>query len=299
MADMTYDVVIVGGSLGGVSAALSAANVSQAVDICLLEATAWLGGQFTAQGVTKPDENQYIETVGSTQTYRAFRHNVRAFYRNNYRLSAQGSAQPEFDPGGGYPGFTMEPLVGHQVLSQSLAALPNVHVRLNNAVTGVEMNGDAITSVTAVDSTGTSTRYLATYFLDATDLGDLLPQCGQEGADWVIGAESQADTGEPDAPPEAHPEWIQPITLPFAIEHRPAGEDNTIPKPADYDQLKQEQNYSILDGYISTMFVPGKDMWSYRSVIAAANFADPAYPYDITMVNMAGNDYQAKTTPNA
>lgn len=296
MPDMTYDVVIIGGSLGGVAAAQSAGT--QGANVCLLEATGWLGGQYTAQGVTKPDDNQYVETTGSTQTYRAFHHDVRAFYRNNYRLSAEGAAQPQFNPGGSYPGFTMEPLAGHNVLNQLLTAMPNVHVRLNTTVSGVQMNGNAIASITATDAGGTATQYLATYYLDATDLGDLLPLCGQQGTDWFIGAESQADTGEPNAPPEAHPEWIQPITMPFAIEHRPAGENNTIPEPAEYDQLKQEQNYSIDDGYISTMFVPGKDLWSYRSVIAAANFNDPAFPYDLTMVNMSGNDYQAATIPS-
>ena len=295
MPDLDYDVIIVGGSLGGVSAALSAAN--QGVNVCLIESSGWLGGQFTAQGVTKPDENEYIETVGSTLSYRNFRHAVRAYYRNNYRLSSSGAAQPQFNPGGSYPGFTMEPLVGHNILNQLLSALPNVHVRLNNQVTQVEMNGETVVSVTAADPTGAATRYLAPYFLDATDLGDLLPQCGQQGVDWVIGAESQADTTEPDAPPEAHPEWIQSITLPIAIEHRPAGENNTIPQPAEYDQFKQEQNYTIDDGYISTMFVPGKDLWSYRSVIAASNFSDPAFPTDLTMVNMVGNDYQAATIP--
>jgi hypothetical protein len=291
MPDITYDIVIVGGSLGGVSAALSAA--AQGADVCLLEPTGWLGGQFTAQGVTKPDENEYIETVGSTASYRAFRHLVRAYYRNNYRLSAAGAAQPLFDPGGSYPGFSMEPLVGHTVLSQLLAALPNVHVRLNQSITGVEMNSNAVQSVV----TGDGTRYRASYFLDATDLGDLLPLCGEPGVDWLIGAESQEETGEPDAAPEPHPEWIQSITFPLAIERRPIGEDHTIPQPADYDQLKKEQNYQIDDGYISTMFEPGKDLWSYRSVIAHANFADPAFPTDLTMVNVASNDYQAATIP--
>ena len=293
--DLNYDVLIVGGSLGGVAAALSAGG--QGIRVCVLEATNWLGGQYTAQGVTKPDDNRYIDAAGSTQSYRAFRHAVRGYYHNNYQLSAQGKAQPVFNPGGSYPGFTMEPLVGHRVLSQLLATLPNVHVRLGHTVTKVEMNADAIVSVTAVDSTGIAARYFASYFLDATDLGELLPLCGLEGVDWVIGAESRTDTGEPDAEVDAHSEWIQPVTVPFAIEHRPAGEVHTIPKPAQYDQLKQEQKYSIKDGYISTMFVPGKDMWSYRTIIASANFADPAFPYDITMVNMGGNDYQAATIP--
>ena len=295
MADMSYDVVIVGGSLGGAAAALGAARYG--VQVCLLENTAWLGGQYTAQGVTRPDVNRFTETVGSTRAYRDFCHNVRAFYRNNYRLSQQGARQPSFNPSGPYPGFALEPRVGSAILGQMLADLPNVHVRLNTQVTGVEVAGDSIASVTAVDAAGIPTRYLAAIFLDATDLGDVLPLCGQKGVDWVLGAESQADTGEPDAPPEAHPEWIQPITLPFALERRPAGENHTIVPPENYAQLKAEQQYTILDGYINSMFAPGRDMWSYRQFISAANFHDPAFPYDLTMINTGSNDYQAATIP--
>ena len=298
MSALNFDVLVIGGSLGGVSAALSAGT--QGANVCLIEATGWLGGQYTAQGVTKPDDNQYADTSGSTASYRAFRHAVRAFYRSTYTLSAEGQAQPEFNPGGPYPGFTMQPLVGHNVLTQLLAAQPTIKVLLNTSVTAVAMDstGNAIASITATDSTGTATTYTATYFLDGTDLGDILPLVGQQGSDWVIGAESQADTGEPNAPPVAHPEWIQPITMPLAIEHRPAGENNIIPEPPEYAQLKQEQSYSIDDGYISTMFVAGKDLWSYRSIIAAANFNDPAFPTDLTMLNIAGNDYLAASIPS-
>src|SRR5580700_7157932 len=102
MPGTNFDVLVIGGSLGGASAALSAAT--QGANVCLLEATGWLGGQYTAQGVTKPDDNQYADTSGSTQSYQNFRHNVRAFYRNTYTLSEEGAAQPEFNPGGPYPG---------------------------------------------------------------------------------------------------------------------------------------------------------------------------------------------------
>ena len=50
--------------------------------------------------------------------------------------------------------------------------------------------------------------------LQATDLGELLPRCGQEGEDWVVGAESRAQTGEIHAPDEPRRDWIQPITFP-------------------------------------------------------------------------------------
>ena len=203
---MDYDVLIAGGSFGGCAAALAAASAGHSV--CLIESSAWLGGQYSAQGVTKPDETTYTPTVGSTATYRAFQHAVRAFYRNNYRLSSSGAAQPTFDPGGAYPGFSAEPLVVHQALLQQLQALPAVHVRLNLRVTAATMAGDTLQSVTAVDPSGVSTTFTARYFLDATDLGDLIAMAGVE---HVIGAEAKADTKEPNAPDVAHPEWIQPL----------------------------------------------------------------------------------------
>ena len=293
MADQRYDVVVVGGSLGGVAAALRAG--SSGLSVCLLEGSDWLGGQYSAQGVTRPDENRYIETVGSTASYRAFRHNVRVYYRNSYRLSAVGEAQPTFDPGGAYPGFSTEPRVAHNVLLQQLQAMPSVHVRFRNTVTAAQVQGSIVQSVTATDQSGAQTMYIAKYFLDATDLGELLPLAGVEHS---LGAEGKSETGEPLAPDQARPDWIQPITIVVALERRPAGENHVITKPAEYDQLKQEQKYGLVDGYISTMFVPGKDLWGYRRHIDASNFSDPAFPNDLSMLNMGFNDYQQAAIPS-
>ena len=292
MTELTYDVLVVGASLGGVAAALRAAAMG--VSVCLLEASDWVGGQFTAQGVTKPDENQYVETVGSTASYREFRHQVRVYYRSNFRLSAAGQSQPALNPGGSYPGFAMHPRVGHDVLLQQLTASPNIHFRPRTRAIGADVEGDTVRAVTAVDANGVQTRYLAAYFLDATDLGELLPIAGVE---FTLGAESRSQTGERLAPDQSRSDWIQPITLPLALERRPRGEQYTITKPVNYDQLKVQQAYTIVDGYISTMFVPGKDMWSYRRFIAASNFDDPALPTDLSMINTGSNDYQGGTIP--
>jgi hypothetical protein len=290
--DLTYDIAVVGGSCGGCAAALAASAGGRSV--CLIEASNWLGGQYSAQGVTKPDETQYTQTIGSTATYRAFQHAVRAFYRNNHALSAAGASQPTFDPGGDYPGFSGEPLVIHQILLQQLQALPNVHVRLGLAATAADVVGDTVQSLTAVDGNGANITISAKLFLDATDLGDLLPLADVE---HVIGAEAQGDTNEPNAPSVAHPEWIQPITVVVALERRPDGEDHTIPQPANYEALKKQQNYTILDGYIKKMFAQPVDMWGYRRHIRSSNFEDPDFPCDLSMLNMGANDYQAATIP--
>ena len=291
MDELQYDVVVVGGSLGGVAAALRAAAMG--VSVCLLEPTTWLGGQFTAQGVCKPDENQYTETVGSTASYRDFRQAVRSHYRSTYRLSASGAQQPHLNPGGPYPGFAVEPRVGHSIFAQQLNAA-GVDVRLQMRVVRAEMDGAWMTAAIASDGHGGQTRFVASFFLDATDLGDLLPLAG---AEFALGAEGRAQTDETLAPDEPNAAWIQPITVPIALERRPAGENHTIARPAGYAQLKAQQQYTIVDGYVNSMFLAGRDLWTYRRFIAAENFADPALSTDRSMLNMAANDLQQGTLP--
>ncbi len=289
---VTYDVIIVGGSLGGCAAAL-AAGTGQ-FSVCLLEASGWLGGQYSAQGVTKPDESRYTATVGSTAAYRSFQHAVRAFYRNNYQLSPRGHNQPSLNPGGPFPGFSAQPRVAHQILLQELQAMPNVHVRMNTRVTSATVQDDTLQSLTTVDGNGWQATYNAQYFLDATDLGDLLPLANVE---YSLGAEAQSDTNEPNAPADARPDWIQPITVVVALERRPLGEDHTIAKPANYDQLKAQQQYTQKDGYISKVFQVPVDLWTYRRYIDATNFDDPAFPFDLSMLNVGANDCQSATIP--
>jgi hypothetical protein len=296
MADQSYDVLVVGASLGGVAAALRAADMGASV--CLIDPTDWVGGQFTSQGVSKPDENKYIDTVASTASYRNFRHLVRAWYHNNTNLSAEGKSQPLFNPGGSYdaaqPQFAVEPKLGDTILKQLIQASPRLHWRPNTTVSSVEPNGDAIGAVIAKVPDGTETRYVATYVLDATDLGDLLPMALHPG-EYVIGAEN--DTGEPDRPAEPHADWIQPITFVFAIEHRPEGSGPyTISEPPNY--ANNLGKYSINDGpSISSMFGPGMNMFNYRQYISAANFDDPSFRYDRTTIDTASNDYGDASIP--
>jgi len=295
MADVQCDVLVIGASLGGVAAALRAGAIGAAV--CLVEASGWIGGQMTGQGVCTPDENEYVETIGSTAAYRDFRQRVREFYRTTYHLSAEGAAMPRFNAGRCWVngGFSVEPLVGMRLLGEMLAEFPNISLVLNTAVTAVERDGDAIAAVNAVAQDGTGTHFLAPFVLDATDTGDLLLL---SGAEWTVGAESRRETGEPDAPADAHPEWVQPFTFPFALERRPAGENHTIAPPPGYAQLKATQRYGIQDGPIRQVFGGAFPWWTYRRVIAAENFADPAFPHDIATINTGANDYEGGIVPS-
>lgn len=292
-----YDIVIVGASAGGCAAALAAADAGATV--CLLEAGTWIGGQLTSQGVCTPDEQQHIETFGGTRRYYEFRNRVREHYRTTYQLSAKGAEQVYLNPGSCWVSrLSYEPKIGAAILRDMLRPFETngrLQILFEIRVTACEMNPDAphtIAAVVAQTANGEPLHIRPRYVLDATDTGDVLALCGQEGADWTIGAESQSETGEPDAPPESRSHWVQPFTFPFALEWSPETSDtNTIEPPHDYEELKALQDYKIMHGAITGLFGGRAPWWQYRRILARDNFDDPRIPHDVAMINTAGNDY--------
>ena len=79
---MKCDIAIIGGSMGGVAAALSA--LEGGYKVILTEATDWLGGQMTSQGTSAFDEHPYIEHDGCTQRYQELRQRIRQHYQDRY-----------------------------------------------------------------------------------------------------------------------------------------------------------------------------------------------------------------------
>src|SRR5580704_10499813 len=190
-----FDVVIIGASFGGVAAALAAADAN--VSVALLEPSQWIGGQATAQGVTRWDEAgmDLMETTGSTHAYQSLRNTIRNWFRANAPLSGYGQAQTYFNPGFAAPNypFAVDPSVTHAILKNLVAQHGNLSLRTGTQVVSAQVAGGSVQSVT----TASDDVYTAKVFLDATDLGDVLPMLG---ITWHIGAEAQSDTQEPDAP---------------------------------------------------------------------------------------------------
>lgn len=310
--EMSADVVIVGGGLGGFAAAMGA--LRNGLRVILTEETDWIGGQLTQQGVP-PDEHQWIETHGATQLYRDFRTQVRDYYRRHYPLVEAARKKSNLNPGdGAVSRLCHEPRVALAVLEATLMpyiSSGQLKLLLHHKASAADVVGDELRSVQLRNlRSGEAVNLNAPYFVDATELGDLLPLSGTE---YVVGAEAKSETGELHAAQEADPANQQAFTYCFAMDYV-SGENHVIDKPETYDFWKNHvpkltppwpgellslyyANPSTLEpkrlGFHPEGIATGDmlNLWNYRRIINRHNFSDGFYPGDITIVNWPQNDY--------
>lgn len=310
--ELRADIVVVGGGLGGCAAALAAAQAGKRV--ILTEETDWIGGQLTSQAVP-PDEHPWIESFGCTRNYRRLRNGIREYYRRHYPLVAEERANVYLNPGRGLVSkLCHEPKVALAVLDEMLAVHESsgrVRRLLWHLPVVADVEHDRVQAVELRDVRSSDAVIVrGDYFLDATELGDLLPLCK---AEYVTGFESHRETGEPHAPAESQPGNMQSFTWCFAMDYL-EGEDHTVERPAEYEfwrdyvpemrppwpgrllswtvvhpqTLKSRQ--AMLDPAGSRP--PGVlPLWRYRRIAVEENFAPGTYPSDITLVNWPQNDY--------
>ncbi|MBK8034459.1 MAG: FAD-dependent oxidoreductase [Chloroflexi bacterium] len=311
MTELRTDILIVGGGLGGVAAALAALRLGQRV--VLTDENRWLGGQMTAQGVP-PDEHMWIESEGCTNSYRSMRERVRAYYREHYPLTPAARADRALNPGQGQvSGLCHEPIVGDAVLRNMLQPyLSNQQLILLQAYfpVTVETAGDRVRAVT-LRSGERTVSIQASYVLDATELGDLLELGGVE---HVIGAESQQQTGELHALVDApDPRSQQGFSWCYALSYHPEA-DHRIAKPAMYEFWRgyraafwpaQHLRWvyaepTTLEPVVRPIFtapptsVDGDDLWHFRRLLYAGHFAKDYLDSDITLVNWVQMEYWLK-----
>ena len=232
--ELAADLVIVGGGLGGCAAALAA--LGQGLTVVLTETTDWIGGQLTSQAVP-PDEHPWIEQFGRNARYQALRTGIRDYYRKHYPLTAEALADPLLQSRSGrrFASFAMSPESPWRCsrpCSRLMRRAGSCWSCSNTSRPGPRFGEIPFSAVVVRDrKAGTERTLTAPFFVDATELGDLLPLAGVE---FVIGAESQAETGEPHALATARPDVQQAITCCFAIDYL-EGQDHTIDRPVEYD----------------------------------------------------------------
>ena len=290
------EVLVAGGGVGGVAAALAA--VRRGRTVCLTEETDWLGGQMTAQGVAALDEHDEIERFGGTRSYSALRRSIREHYgESNPGLC--WVSRLAFEPGVAVEAIArlLEPAVADGRLRVLLRCKPVDALVEDGRVSNVTFMDLERLSLIAVH---------AQIVVDATELGDLLPLTG---APYVAGAEARDETNELHARGDRpRPALSQSFTYTFAVERMPLGEDHRIARPTGYERYLSDQPYSLtIDVHGGEIYgestgrltyrlfetMPGTkgSLWTYRRLLAA-ECPGAGVARDVTMINWPGNDYR-------
>ncbi len=304
------DILIVGGGTGGVAAALAATKSQNgSIKVCMTEETDWIGGQMTAQGVSALDENYLVETSGACKSYQEIRRDIRDFYRSSRKLSTIGASKKYLDPGNCWVSrLAFEPKVCLDVLKKRLEPAQSngkltTYLRYKPVYATCKSDRNDRKTIQAIGMTNLDTseiiEFEADVFIDATELGDLLPLCELE---YGSGSDSATFTTEPHAPTKGDVENVQDFVFPFVIEYRP-GEHHVIDKPKFYDEFNSKGKFS-LQGWkmFESAFRKNADgtesellpFWTYRRLIDKDFFDDPNYPADLSMINWDSNDLRGE-----
>jgi flavin-dependent dehydrogenase len=201
--DKTYDVVVYGGTSGGIVAAISAAR--EGATVVVLEPTEHLGGMVTG-GLGRTDLG-FEESIGgmAAEFYRrvyrhysdpaAWKFQTRDEYLNTGTLNVSATSYKELrylKTGdltiNGDKWWFPEPSAASSIYRQML---DEAHVRVltGHRLAGVEKRGPRIVSIRCANGAVFSGRV----FIDTTYEGDLLAAAG---VSYRVGRESRAEYGE-------------------------------------------------------------------------------------------------------
>jgi hypothetical protein len=296
----------------------------------MTEETDWVGGQLTSQ-IVPPDEHPWIETLGCTERYRAYREAVRERTKATRPLTDLAMADRFLNPGSGWVSrLCHEPRIGWAVLTDALEpfiAQGLLDLRLETVPVRADVDGHAHPSPDDPDfecglayRAGTASRVRAVefldrrsgntfvvsapYVLDATELGDLFPMTG---TGYHVGAESKADTHEPHAV-EGPAEWdnVQGITWCMALA-LDEGSNRVIDRPANYDFWREYHppfwpgkhlGFDVLHahtGVVKELPLFGRRPEDWYALFPYRQIIDPDLwsepTHPVTVVNWPQNDY--------
>lgn len=306
------DLLIAGGGMGGVAAALAALTVDDQISVVLTEETSWLGGQMTSQGVSALDENKWVESTGACLSYKKLRQEIRDAYKRCGDLKDEYQDDPILHPGRSWvTRVSFEPKIAVDIIERWLKPFVDqgrLNIFKNTKVLDVLSESKAsVTSVSPVTTVKSALFvnfddgqfYTVTpkYVIDATELGDLMPMIG---VPYYTGSDERARTKEKHAPVQSDSQNVQDFTYPFVLTFQP-GTDNTIAKPAGYDEFLAEEKFSFF-GFKMFEEYKGPDwkdaekeknylpFWTYRRLVDKDLFKGLVYPHDLSMINWDAND---------
>lgn len=182
--DDRVDVVVLGGTPGGIAAAIAAARLG--CQVVLVEEHAHLGG-MAASGLGKSDiENRamikgiFKEFIGRVKDHYVARYGAK--HRNTQLCN---------------DGYYYEPAVAESVCEAMLAECPNIKVLRQWRLDAVEKSAQVVTALQLARVDGSATQRLPAHvFIDATYEGDLYAAAG---AEYRLGREGRDEFDEPHA----------------------------------------------------------------------------------------------------
>lgn len=331
------EVVVIGGSLGGIAAASHAMH--SGATTCLIELTPWLGGQISSQGVSALDESQvlrYEETL--SQSWTEFKQSIA---QQPVQLPPWANVPPgrkAADINSCWVGMLCFPPQAGMVASQQLlkAALPKSPASrwsTSTAFKGAEFDatGQEITAIYAVRRVPRNPNYkpkgrfsgeISSWYswdsdsefekvpirlqppvgqrlmvIDATDTAELV---GWAGIPYRLGSDSLATTGEWNASRKDNSDCTQAFTYPFILAIRDDQGASIKALERLESEYPKEEHRSDFDLQGFPMFY-GHSFFNYRRIVSTVpddpHKADPR-PGDMTMVNWnRGNDWTFMDPP--
>ena len=164
-----YDVIVAGGGVGGLAAALQAYRLGASV--LIVEPSAWIGGQALAAGVTTMDDMShqrsgiYLEYITKM--------------RRHYDSIGKSMGTCYWYPGS----IAFEPTVGlrfmYEMLSEArTAGKKPFDILTQTEITQVKRDGLTVVGVTVQDRNGAKRDVVCRVLIDATEYGDVIPLAG-------------------------------------------------------------------------------------------------------------------------
>lgn len=333
--EWTCEVVVLGGSLGGVAAASQA--MKSGAQTCLIELTPWLGGQISAQGVSAIDESRLVRRSQNTSAkWNEFKQLIRQQMVN---LPAwAGPAKSVAELNSCWVGTLCFPptagaLAAQALLERGAERSPESRWATNTAFKGAEFDdsGRYITAIQAVRRIPRQRNYrpqgklwqeLPQWYswssdeafekvplrlvppddkpwilIDATDTGELVAWAD---VPYRLGSESWQTTGELHASSQDNPDCTQAFTFPFALaiaDDGGASHQYLMQFEPEFNLEEHWESYSLE----SFAMFSGRSFFNYRRIISLAKnspIAGTPVLGDVTMVNWhPGNDWNLMDPP--
>ena len=168
-----YDVIIVGGGVGGTSAAIESSR--NGAKTLLIEETDWLGGMLTSAGVSAVDGNYKLPSG----FWGEFKDSLVSHYGSLDALKT-----------GWVSNVLFEPRVGNEILKAITSKEKNLKILYSSKVNSVVQTGGNSYNFNVKSSKG---NFSSKVLIDATELGDILPMLDE---DYDIGMDNKIMYGE-------------------------------------------------------------------------------------------------------